>query len=280
MASTKLQIQTTSLCNARCSICPHRKSSFVKRGGTMSQSDFMGVIKSAKSLGKLYKVALYMQAEPLMDEQIAERVVIAGRELDAGYVELSSNAAALSEDKAWELRNAFSVVRGWIDLSFHGTSREEHARLMGVPYERTLDNIRVFLRITDDSDLRRRIVTCSPAKRAHDFWSAKFREWGVVRTPQVRCFSPNNRGGSVNEPIKNKRQPSSYLQCVRLKQWVHVDWQGDMVLCCNDYEHEPTFGNALCDDLSALRQKMRGEVETLAASSGIGPCEWCDGRLV
>jgi hypothetical protein len=280
MSSLKLQIQTTALCNARCSICPHRASGLSKRGGTMGQAEFVRVIESAKSLGKLYKVALYMQAEPLMDPQIAERVIIAGRELDVGYVELSSNAAALNEDRAWELRNAFSVVRGWVDLSFHGVNRDEHSSLMGLSYEQTLDNIRTFLRITDDSDIRRRIVTCSDPKRANEFWRGLFRNWGIVRPPPIRTFVPNNRAGTVNCAIKTKRSPDSYLQCVRVRQWVHVNWRGRVVLCCNDYSHEPDFGSALTTDLAEIRQKMRGDVEALAASRGIGACEWCDGRLV
>jgi hypothetical protein len=280
MSSLKLQIQTTALCNARCAICPHVKSGLSKRGGTMGRAEFAKVIESAKSLGKLYKVALYMQAEPLLDDQIAERVIIAGKELDVGYVELSSNAALLTEDRAWELRNAFSVVRGWVDLSFHGTGREEHTRLMGLPYERTLENIRTFLRITDDSDLRRRIVTCSPTDRANEFWNGWFRKWGVIRTPPIRTFTPNNRGGTVNKSIASKRAPDNYLQCVRMRQWVHVNWQGRVVLCCNDYSHEPTFGSALVKDLASIRQRMRGDLETMAASSGIKACEWCDGRLV
>jgi hypothetical protein len=246
----------------------------------MSQPDFEAVIQSAKSLGKLYKVALYMQAEPMLDKQIAERVVIAGRELDAGYVELSSNAAALDEDTAWQIRNAFSVVRGWIDISFHGVDPVGYKNMMGLKYEQTLENIKTFLRITDDTDIRRRIVTSIPVDKSKPFWNDMFRAWGIVRTPPLRVFTPNNRAGTVNRSIKQRRAPDNYLQCVRMREWVHVDWQGNVILCCNDYEHEPTFGSAIDSSLDSIRQKMRGKLEALAASKGIKQCEWCDGRLV
>jgi radical SAM protein with 4Fe4S-binding SPASM domain len=58
--------------------------------------------------------------------------------------------------------------------------------------------------------------------------------------------------GIVKTPFKNKRWP-----CMTLWKYVTVDVQGNVIVCCRDYESSSRLGNILKEDYRKITQKIK-----------------------
>jgi len=191
------------------------------------------------------KLPLYMQAEPFADPKIIYRINEAKERIggQVGRIELSTNGIFLDERKSKQLLEVSDGIDMTVWLSFNGTTREEYARINQLPFERVLDNILGFLKSSDDTRITRKIMTSTDERRVRSFWKRLAAERGIKRLPILKIFKPNNRGG--NTKAGGAVSKESWQGCVRPRKWLHFNWAGDAIICCNDYENEVIFGNIM-----------------------------------
>lgn len=273
-----VQIQTVAKCNARCKICPYSTSMLAKCGDVMEQKVFDRILSELhKHKVKIPKLPLYMQAEPLLDPYLFERIQQARKMLGAqvGHLELSTNAGLLTEDRGAKLLEALDGFQASVWLSFHGTNAEDFEDMTGLRYNVVLGNIKRFLSMSDGRlRLGRKIMTCGDKKTCNRFWLGICKDLGLRNRPTVKVFVPNNRGGNISS---SKQSRSTKLDCVRLSKWLHFNWKGDLIICCNDYENEVVFGNIMQTDLRTLIAGIPGRIRELSKSKDF-ICWRCDKR--
>lgn len=291
-----VQIQTTSLCNASCIMCPYPESWHRKNPGNMEDEVFSRILDQLSDVS-INKICPYFQNEPLLDRKLFERIHEISRRLTFGLLEVSTNASAMTRDKSDLLADTLCSIPHEIWLSFHGLDKKTHEHISGLSFERCLENILSLLTVSQSIPLNIVIVGAgSPlnAKLAHEynftreeylaFWEGQFSKHHIHKTPQVRYFRYHDRAGTIGRNSINMREIVRHdltnFHCPRVDQWLHFQYNGDLVLCCDDYHREQVFGNIMADDLDTILagekyNHLRAQVTGLAPSPHDFICKRC-----
>ncbi len=282
-----VQVQTTSACNARCIMCPYADSWHKATPGVMDDALFERIVGQLEGL-EIGKLCPYLQNDPFMDPRILERIAFLKRTLDFKCLEVSTNAMAMTPARAEGLVELLADTTHDLWISFHGVDAASHEAIMGLSFERCLENILHLLRLAQDTPLNIALVGGGePMRRelVHEynfsrdeyvaFWESVFEDHGIARRPRIVHFRYHDRAGTIRRNgirLGSVVRPSlEGFRCPRIDGWLHFLYTGELVICCMDYHREQVFGDINTADLTdildgpeyaALRAMVRGEAES------------------
>lgn len=244
----------------------------------MSDDVFNAVLRRLCASGiELGKIALYFQAEPFADPQIIERADRVYHALNFSHLELSTNCALLSKRRLAGLLEVVGCERQLdVLLSFPGTTQESYNAVTPMDYNHVLKNLERFLVETDGRSNIIRQIQCCGVRGAGPFWMPRFRALGLKRPPSLSVFPPVSRAGNVNPAIAQRGHRQGFTSCPRLHQWIHINWLGEVVSCCHDYNHEAVIGSLLEDSLDDLVDRILPTMKRLAAGAPDFLCYRCE----
>lgn len=285
-----VQIQTTSVCNGKCVFCPYKDSWFVKNPGVMPEKLYLKILNDIKEIDPEFKGKFcpYMCNEPFSDKDIIKRIKQAIEILHDPYVEVSSNFVLLTKKKIDELLAVYGQHewRGRVMISHHGINKAQYERVMGLPWGKALDNLKYFVKQADG----RLKLYLHTAIESHDakyfvnslsavayFWKSFFIDNNLpLHNVQIYPLKIHNRAGNVklkdwkfNYRVRDIG-PSAPFDCPRLHNHTHVLYSGEVVLCCNDYQHETVMGDLNKQSLAEILansphiKMAKGEIESPA----------------
>jgi hypothetical protein len=257
-----VQIQTTSVCNGGCIICPYRGSWHQKNPGCMSEDTYRRIIHGLKEF-KVKKFCPYLENEPLADRSIFERIDYAVSNLDIEWVEMSTNLALLDGDMLMKIKELFPRIRHEIWVSFHGASRQTYEEIMGINYERVLANVLSLVELAQEVPLKIALRGAGFPRLdggTHKKWFTKeeyVRFWdnhlsGFKKRPVVTYFTYHDRAGAKQLKERDMSfnvsgRDLNNFYCPRFDQWVHFLYTGQPILCCMDYNRETALDGSIND---------------------------------
>lgn len=230
-----MQIETTNACNAKCRICPHKN---MQRPVVHMDDDMYYKIIDECAENKCGNVHLHNFGEPLLDKNLAKRVYYA-KNKGLKRVKIFSNGSLITAQKALDLINAGLDE---IKISFDGATKEEFEKIrFPLKFDEVTKNIRELIRLRDEhkSPLKIKVTCCSTSDKsetmkmlqngADEFSFSKIHNW------------------SGDEPIDEKeisdKRTGIRKPCSRVWRTFTVLANGDVALCCLDYEGSVILGN-------------------------------------
>lgn len=242
-----IQVQTKYGCNARCVFCPMGREQNQIRG-QMDDAMYQRIVDEAID-NNVKVLSPYLQNDPLVDRRIHERVAYIrerrGRK-PFPRTKLITNGALLNEDRAYELvRSGLEHIR----FSVHGIDPKVYEDLMNGPrFERTIRNIETFIRAKEE--LRSRTPSI-------EVWAVKTRDvekqlnevkqFWEERGIRFKARALDNRANpeiTDNQDLVDEDEEWKYATWCTIPFWrAWILWNGDMVLCCVDWERRHVFGN-------------------------------------
>lgn len=236
-------IETTNICNADCIMCPYGKMR--RKKGIMSDDIFAEIIDKLKSEGvQIYQISLSGFGEPFIDPKIVDRIKMLQSANANWKVKIHTNASLIKEEKMEEL-----LLSGIdeINISFNGTSKGNYEAVMrNLRYDDTFKNIMKLLEIKDALKLKKPIIRLSSVLLEYNdnsvnehlaFWKRKVDSGTVLR--------PHPWGGDIDLRSKYKIESRKIWPCRFLWYTANISWNGDVLLCCIDYDGKVILGNIL-----------------------------------
>lgn len=282
-----IQLQTVSTCNAKCKTCPYHTSWHRENPGKMSDAVFDHLMKLLRHI-PMGKICLYLENEPLLDPALFKRIETIKTALNFREIEISTNGSVFTRPIIKKLYHALKDISHQVWISWHGITPGSYKKLMGLDFNRNLEMLRDYFRLTR-GELRTKVRTIvggkldkderySSAQEAEAFFKRIISECDVPDTnTTIYPFLYHDRAGDIETEgtadsrylsMKGKLKPS----CCRIDEWLHVLYDGDIILCCMDYHKETMAGNVFSFDtlekllgsgpLLRLRQKAHGKIET------------------
>jgi radical SAM protein with 4Fe4S-binding SPASM domain len=235
-----LEIGTTNLCNADCIMCPHSK---LKKMGTMDMNLYKKIMDNAHKL-KIKHAILSFFGEPFLDKTIIEKIKYAKEK--GMHVAFYSNASLLNK----ELAN--KIIHSGLDeitISFDGYSKETYEKirrklkfdvvrgnilnLIEMKHKLHIDNPRINLVLVELEENKKEI------KQFYHEWKNKVSNINIVNMRNwANSIQKEGTKESFHFQKKMKRKP-----CALIWKEMVIDWDGDVVLCNNDWEHLAVLGN-------------------------------------
>ncbi len=273
-----VQLATSSICTARCKICPYHGSFLSKNKAVMTDRVFEKIVGELKRLvTHIPKMPMYMQNEPLTDPSLFSRIERVKAQLPVKTIEVSTNCSLLTEERAKQLIESLQGIRATVILSFHEVQKERFEEMTGLSFDKCLANLKRFLQLVDNTPIARTINSCGNAKEFQAFWKKELA--GLRKPPRLRKLTYTNRAENLRTKYAYKTKKRNVPKCRRHKGWLHFNWQGDLVICCNDYEQEVVYGNIMETDLKTLIKKIPRVFQEQAKKPNF-ICKRCEARHI
>jgi MoaA/NifB/PqqE/SkfB family radical SAM enzyme len=183
--------------------------------------------------------------EPLRDRDLGGKIkyIAEKRNSNNFSIKVNTNASFLEGDMVESLLNS-GLDR--LNISFHGISKEVYEKSMkGLNYERVLANVNNFLETKKKKGVEKPKVTITMVKTM----------WVEAEIDDVRSYWDERAIGYHIQPLENRANEQvkhkglntnewhPYLWCKRLFTQAYILYNGDVVLCCVDWERTTVLGN-------------------------------------
>ncbi|MBI5402026.1 MAG: radical SAM/SPASM domain-containing protein [Ignavibacteriae bacterium] len=229
-----VEIETTSICNRKCSYCPNY---YIKRPvGYMEEGLFYKVIDELSEINYSGRLSPHFYGEPLLDKRIPNLISYARKKLPNAFIKLFTNGDLLTYDIFMELLDA------GVDIFRIAQHDEETSAAI----RETLGKIGNKL--------------------------------NVERIEYEKFYNNDNylmnRGGLIEVKHDVEMKFCDYVAGVT------IDYKGNVLLCCQDYKAEYSFGNIKDENIleiwnkknyKSLRDKIKCGIWTLPI------CRVCNG---
>ncbi|RLD98022.1 MAG: radical SAM protein [Aquificota bacterium] len=238
-----IQIQTKSGCPARCVFCPNSIVGPKLTHGEM-EWDLFTKIADEITRHSVARISPYLMNEPLLDRRLGDKIrYLADRKQPDTVIKINSNGALLDDETGEQLIES-GLDR--INFSVHGIRKETYeSQMVGLKLEKVLENIDRFL------ELKKRKGASKPRVRVTMVRTKAIEE----ELPEIMAYWKARKVKVNVRPLENramkeiaatglnpkKWKPFSF--CNRLFEQAYILYNGDVVLCCVDWERTTILGN-------------------------------------
>ncbi len=258
-----IQVQTQSSCNAKCVFCPYPYTSKITSQGKMEWATFKRIVDECAEFPNLTNFAPILQNEPLLDKDICKAISYAKEKSNGRLiVSLSTNAHNIANGLVEDL---MSSGLDYLSISLNAFYKKTYEALLpGFNFEKVINNIEKILSCSNGKT--RVAVRFLKTRQNEDEVSEAVRYWHGrgVRTEVITIL--HNRGGAIDiENLKPKtvgkslreslrqRLFSSFSNCCVLPfRQMYILYNGDVILCGNDWLRNPILGNVNKDSLKDI----------------------------
>ena len=199
--------------------------------------------------------------EPLLHPKIEEIIKIAH---DNGfYTQLVTNGALLSKEKAQQL---VSSHLDEIAISLHSTNSVNYLNTTGLPLKKTLKSIDCSIDILKKIKvsfwrIKHPLKQFQDEKKDEEIYQKTLKKWNFSQINVLGPSEPWSRDGFVPNS-RCKPAADKFFWCNKIYFTFNLDWKGNIILCCNDYNRETVnLGNVFSDsfnysELFELKKKI------------------------
>jgi len=242
-----IQVQTQYGCNARCVFCPMgREDNQVH--GHMEDSTFQRIVDEAIE-NKVKVLSPYLQNDPLVDRRIYDRIAYIlerrGKRV-LPKTKLITNGGLLTEERAYNLvRSGLE----YIVFSVHGVDSRVYEAIMNGPrFDTTIRNIDTFLRVKEELHSKTpQVQVWAVRTKEVDRQLAEVRSFWAERHVSFKARELDNRAHpeiTDNTDLATEYDEWKFATYCTIPFWrAWILWNGDMVLCCVDWDRRHVFGN-------------------------------------
>lgn len=239
----KVYAESTNACNARCVMC--NRDTMQRKVGIMEYGLFEHIANQYAELGGR-EMRFHNFGEPMIDPKLPQKVAYAKR-LGIPSTVMYTNGSLLTEKMARDLMQAGLDA---LYVSFDGGTRESYERIrVGLSFEQVSNNVVRLMRLRSQMQAGRPFVelVLLPIDNDQDDVRRFQQTWkGVtdsVRVSAVHDFAGQGTACSVAvaSPVAHKH---TKIPCYMPWRSMLVLWNGDVALCCMDFDGTTILGNA------------------------------------
>lgn len=240
-----LEIETSTVCNWRCEYCPVRTHPKAPRH---IDKDLFSLILDRALEYTHIKWILHSFNEPTIDPNFYFYIdEMAKRNLGWG---LFTNGSGLDESTVQYMKNHSTINQ--VIVNIPSVDKETFEAMTGSKtYDKTIQSVHLLQKYGIDVQI---IVMGRGKEQLHEREKIRLAFPGI----QIISFESYDRIGLLNNKYKqNIHIRDKYLGgCYMLTERASISINGDILLCCNDYNRSITFGNLKNQSLDTL---LRGK---------------------
>ena len=250
-----LMIEPTNVCNLRCPVCPRGNSFYENNQGFMSFQNFKKIVRPVKDL--IENVNLWGFGEPFLAPDIMRMIDYAGE--NNIFVTIHTNANALNKKIMDRFRKNY---RARISFSIDGLTQKTYGYYRrGGNLKRVLDNLSYLVEIKKKYNLYRteivwQFLINNRNEREVPYVKEAAKKIGVDR---LRLKTINASKKYKEFIPKNEKYQREKDDKIKVKKCNFIDpgiptvlWNGDVVVCCQDYKKDNIMGNVFKENLSDI----------------------------
>lgn len=274
----EVRYEVTNFCNATCIMCPRDKHNRLQ--GVMPQDDYEKSVDEVSALGA-EKVVLTGFGEPLLDKKLEKKVAYLTRKGISSY--FITNASGLTKTRAQRLLDAeLDELR----ISFYGMTPKSYNLIMkGLDFARTKQKVADFIELRNKHSHKTKIQISYLEMDENRDETDSFVEYWESLVDAIEVWRPHNFGdGRDYRERSNDYNLIEKETCGRPENGpLQIQWNGEIVPCCYDYNNAIVLGNAFQDNvlqiLNSFKYRLLRYAHELGHFSIFPYCNQCDQLL-
>jgi len=238
----RINIETTSICNLDCVMCPTQSKA--RPDGTMTMALFEQLAREIAIHGADI-VWLHAWGEPLVDRWLFDRIAYIKQFSSIKNVVISTNATLLRGEKAIHLaRSALDTVV----FSLDGTTPQTYEAIRrGARFHQVMENVRQFLQVRRELNGRgpRAVFQIIAMRETVEEIEAFRRQWQPYLEPgdYIHIKGFNTWAGRTTDRGLPQRGIDFRVPCTAfLWDALTILWDGTVVPCCFDVDGQMVIG--------------------------------------
>lgn len=267
----KLIIEPTNACNLKCPVCPRKY--MTTDVGFMEFSLFRKIIDEAVSNG-VNEATLFFRGEPFMHPDFPSMLEYS-KKRNVPFVEFSTNGALLDKTVIERI-----CKTGTDKITFSVDSIDEktyHRIRKGADFNTVMNNINATLKRREPRKTKVAVSMVSMNdKRAENdfvrFWKGK--------SDEVKIYSRHSPDGKFGRLFYRRTAVREKKPCGFPFSEMTVYWNGNIALCCQDWNRKEAIGNAKNKSIREIWNSSKyNRIRTLHINGlldKVFPCEVCD----
>jgi MoaA/NifB/PqqE/SkfB family radical SAM enzyme len=236
-------IEPTNHCNLNCIMCPSGAGKVHVKRGFMKLELFKKIIDEIHPHTSTAVLAL--SGESMLHPDLFEMIHYA--EGNQVKVLLNTNATLLNREKAVLLLESGI---SYISFAFDGTTKSQYEKVRkGADFEETLENILVFLRLKKEKNLKKPYTVLSilnlNIEDPQDSEKKEFFNKFDTLIDDIHIREVNSWGNVFKETqdFTFEKFSGKGTPCGRLWNTISIAWNGDVVPCTYNMNHDYLLGN-------------------------------------
>ena len=239
-----ITIENTTCCGANCVMCP--RTEYRHKFENMSAEIFQKIVENIEDLD-LKQIDIGGYGDPLIDPLFCERVKYLKEHFPSIRLTTISTGQLLEG-------NVADCVAEYIDnlkISNYGISKNtfESVHRGSLNYEKVKSNIDSFLAREKRPDVIITFLILEQNEKELDEWKDYYQD----KVEGIQIWYPHNYVGYKKEynDFSNK---DSIKTCGRVGDDYIIHKNGDISVCCFDFNHDLVVGNIMYDKLSDIEK--------------------------
>lgn len=233
-----VHIESSTRCNAKCSMCPHSQ---ITRHGSMEYGLFTSIVDQAMELG-CEAFTLFRLGEPLLFPGLFDWLDYLKKK--KARVAIYTNGSLLTQEMGDRLKEYVPMFCDFT-ISFHGADKESYEEMMGLNFDVVHSRIKGFM---EDNPIKVNIYSLANDTGDKEY-NAKFQAlwegmgFAGAGLAQFMGWAGNIEGFRTFRTMRDEGIEMVMEPCFRSLHEIDVMYDGTVVLCCLDAHGEVTFGN-------------------------------------
>ena len=241
-----IQIEITNFCNSKCTICPIKNMK--RKRGVMEFVLFKKIIDECKENNFSGIIAPFLEGEPFITPKILTYLKYIRKQIPKAKVGIFSNGSKLTDKLASEIIK--EELLDTLVISFDGGTKETYENIrVGLSFDETRNNVQNFLKLRKKFKKKKPFVEISMVVTKENKKTMKLLEEEFKDADKVSFHKFFNWAGQMkksNKNYKNSKIRNFFVKrnvCNRLDSAITILFNGDVALCCWDYEGKVILGN-------------------------------------
>jgi len=268
------QIELTSVCNHKCKFCGHSSMSREKRH--MKMSDFKKLVTILRK-NKIRIVRLFSMGESSIHPNFLDALSLL--KSNGFFVYIASNMTGITPDITDWIVNNFER-EDLVVLDIDSVNRETYIDIKGVDtFDLAMTNIDYFIGqyfkngALFECMAKMLLYHVNDTEEEKQAFLDKYeRETEMNYSAQI--FYPNNWAGKFESYGSTGHEADS--SCTRLTRDIVVLNNGDVVLCCLDYDADVVLGNVFLNSICEIYNSPT--INYYRKKFPVGMCRDCNER--
>ncbi|MFQ5706397.1 MAG: radical SAM/SPASM domain-containing protein [bacterium] len=239
----KVYAESTNACNAKCVMCP--RDEMTRKIGIMELEQFKEIVDQSVAMG-VRELRFHNYGEVMMDPRLGEKITYA-KQAGIPMTALYTNGSLLNPTMGQ------AILEAGLDkmfVSIDGTDRESFERIrLRLKYDQVVGNLRSFLELRHARGLKKPYteIVVLPIESSNGAIEEFKKRWEGV-ADRVRVSVVHDFSGQGTDQYVSKKNAAAVavkrIPCYMPWRDMYLLWNGDVTLCCLDFDGKHRFGNS------------------------------------
>ncbi|RLI66870.1 MAG: hypothetical protein DRO67_00410 [Candidatus Asgardarchaeum californiense] len=216
-----IALEIGAMCNRKCWFCPNAYNT--RPDEFMPYELIKKILSELGSIQYDKRIIFYIYNEPLRDKRLLDIIRLSRKTVPKATLMIATNGDYIKNTK--QIQELFNSGLNQLQINVYSNMRR----------------YRKLLSIVKETDAEEGNIYCntSPKKKYYSI-EIKFDKRLTKTALKIGRFELSNRSGHI--PIGTPTEPLKRL-CVRPFRAMQINWNGKVILCCNDYNADVICGD-------------------------------------